>query len=231
MEIFALIVAAGSGQRLGGEMPKQYRQINGKPVLRWTLEAFSNTKKISKIMLVVNPEHEAWYLEIIKDLPQVGVVHGGQTRQDSVRNGLEALMQQADSSNSSGVLIHDAARPFVTAKIIDAVILALEQGARAVDVMVDMPDTLKSKAPPHHPVDRDSFYATQTPQAFKLLDILALHQKYMGHQCTDDVSLAVMVGWDVQLVAGARCNFKITTIEDLYFAQIYANLLTVRENA
>jgi len=212
----ALIVAAGSGTRLGGEVPKQYLPLAGRAVLLHSVETFLHHPAISGVRAVISPEHRALYDGAIAGLPVLPPVVGGASRQDSVRNGLESLSDlQPDR-----VLIHDAARPFLTAEIIDRTLAALDDAPGAV-VAVPVTDTLKRGQDGRvaGTVDRSALWRAQTPQAFHYAEILAAHRRAKGAAMTDDAAVAEAAGLPVTLVMGADDNFKITTADDLWRAQ------------
>ncbi len=222
MSVAALIVAAGRGVRASGaeDRPKQYATIGGVPMIAKTIAAFAAHPSVDDILVVINPDDEALYRAASE--PYTGrlreAVAGGARRQDSVRAGLEALASAAPSS----VLIHDAARPFVPAELIDRVIDGLDthQG-----VLPALPVTDSLKRAEHgrvtETVARESLWQAQTPQGFKFDAILAAHRaaaKEPGRNFTDDCGVAEWFGLDVALVAGAESNRKLTTAEDLRIA-------------
>lgn len=213
MKNIALVMAAGSGRRCESATPKQYQKLAGKALLLHTIETFINHPKISAIQVVIGHEHNKLYeqLNIAGLLPPV---HGGQTRQQSVFNGLQAL----SSLNPEHVLIHDAARPCVSTKLIDEVLVLLEQ-YEAVDVAIPLKDTIKSYDDLAMHVDRNKLYATQTPQGFKYRKVLSWHQQYQNQEFTDDISLAIKAGAKIGLAKGEAMNFKITTMEDMILAE------------
>ncbi|MFZ4125463.1 MAG: bifunctional 2-C-methyl-D-erythritol 4-phosphate cytidylyltransferase/2-C-methyl-D-erythritol 2,4-cyclodiphosphate synthase [Rickettsiales bacterium] len=201
-KIAALIVAAGSGTRAGGALPKQYQQLAGKPMLAHSAQTLANHPAISKVLVVISPEHEELYT---LDLPHA---HGGKERQDSVRLGLEALAKDAPDY----VLIHDAARPFLSNNVIDRIIAAL--GSVAVIPALGVADTIRTRD--GETIDRNSLLRIQTPQAFPFQHILELHQKQnAGHAMTDDAELWVRDGGKVVYVEGEERNRKMTTAEDM----------------
>jgi 2-C-methyl-D-erythritol 4-phosphate cytidylyltransferase/2-C-methyl-D-erythritol 2,4-cyclodiphosphate synthase len=212
----ALIVAAGAGTRLGGEVPKQYLPLGGRAVLRHSVETFLRHRAISGVRAVISPEHRALYDNAVAGLSILPPVAGGSSRQDSVRNGLESLAElQPDR-----VLIHDAARPFLTAAIVDRTLAALDDAPGAV-VAVPVTDTLKRGHDDRvaGTVDRSALWRAQTPQAFRYADILAAHRQAKGAAMTDDAAVAEAAGLPVKLVMGADDNFKITTADDLRRAE------------
>ena len=212
----ALIVAAGSGTRLGGEVPKQYLPLAGRAVLRHSVETFLRHPAITGVRVVISAEHRALYESAVAGLPMLPPAVGGASRQDSVRNGLESLADQQPDR----VLIHDAARPFLTHEIIDRALAALDEAPGAV-VAVPVADTLKRGQGGRisGTVDRSALWRAQTPQAFRYADILAAHRQAKGPAMTDDAAVAEAAGLPVTLVMGADDNFKITTADDLRRAE------------
>ncbi|WP_454016707.1 bifunctional 2-C-methyl-D-erythritol 4-phosphate cytidylyltransferase/2-C-methyl-D-erythritol 2,4-cyclodiphosphate synthase [Azospirillum sp. Marseille-Q6669] len=212
----ALIVAAGTGQRFGAERPKQYLDLAGQPVLRRTVEAFRRHPKVSAVRVVINPAFRDLYDAAVAGLDLPEPVAGGASRQDSVRNGLEAL---ADSAPGL-VLIHDAARPLIDAGTIDAVIAALDTHPAAL-AAVPVADTLKrgNGGPDGElvagTVDRSGLWRAQTPQGFRFPEILAAHRDAAGLELTDDAAVAERAGLPVALVPARQENFKVTTPDDL----------------
>ncbi|NUB23783.1 bifunctional 2-C-methyl-D-erythritol 4-phosphate cytidylyltransferase/2-C-methyl-D-erythritol 2,4-cyclodiphosphate synthase [Azospirillum brasilense] len=208
----ALIVAAGSGQRFGAEQPKQYLDLAGQPVLRRTVEAFRRHPKVSAVRVVINPAFRDLYDAAVAGLDLPEPVAGGASRQDSVRNGLEAL---ADSAPGL-VLIHDAARPLIDSDTINAVIAALDTHPAAL-AAVPVTDTLKrgDDGLVAGTVDRSGLWRAQTPQGFRFPAILAAHRDAAGLELTDDAAVAERAGLPVALVPAREENFKVTTPDDL----------------
>lgn len=216
-----IIVAAGRGHRFGGEMPKQYRNLNGRAVLRHSLGVFCAHPAVSCVRTVIHPDDEALYNAAAEGLPVLPPVYGGATRQDSVRLGLESLKDEAPDI----VLIHDGARPFVDFGIINRVIDRAEKGDGAVPAL-PVTDTIKTavKTPEgalkiEKTVDRSALWRVQTPQAFPFKDILNAHEKAKGRELTDDAAVAEESGLSVILVKGTEENIKITTSDDLSRAE------------
>ncbi len=215
----AVIVAAGRGTRMGTKESKQYLPINGKPILVYTLEAFEKAVDVSTVVLVVSQEdivHCQSYIEKYGLTKISAIVAGGTSRQGSVFAGLQHL-------NTDWVIVHDGVRPFVTtACMIECWTAAELYGAAVVAVRVK--DTIKisdeagmvSSTP-----DRNSLWAIQTPQAFRRSDLMKAHRKadQDGFEGTDDASLMERSGIPVRIVEGDYGNIKITTPDDLQWAE------------
>ncbi len=221
MKIYTLIMAAGSGKRFGSELPKQYLKLSdGKTIIRRSIEAFYNIPIIkNNIIAVINFDYKDLYEEATDSLDILPPIQGGLERQDSVRNGLQAL----EKYNPDIVLIHDAARPFVTEDIIyDAINKITKEGYQAALPVIPIIDTLKlSKNGEYieNTVSREGLYGAQTPQTFVFKEILGLHQRFIGQNFTDDTLLFEQAGIKVGLSKGSSDNFKITNQEDLIKAE------------
>jgi len=222
----ALIVAAGSGVRAGQKQgrPKQYCVAGGKPVLRRTLEAFLTHPEIHAVIAVIRAGDEALYAEAVAGLSSEKLltpVPGGATRQLSVKAGLDAL----EELSPRAVLIHDAARPFISAQCISDTIAALDAADGAI-AAAPVTDTLKRGEDGRSAgtVDRAGLWRAQTPQTFIYERIVAAHRA-AGERTdfTDDASIAEWHGLAVALVSNTSENMKITTAEDLVMADLIAN--------
>lgn len=211
-KVVALVVAAGRGRRLGGEIPKQYLDLAGRPVLRHTLAAFAVNPQIDAVRAVIHPDDRGLYDAAALGLNLLDPVDGGASRQDSVRLGLESLSQ----FDPDVVLIHDGARPFVDAGIIGRTIAALDRHAGAIAAL-PVSDTLKrgTDGMSTGTVERAGLWRAQTPQAFRFAAIVDAHRAAAGEDLTDDAAVAERAGLDVALVAGSEDNVKITTLADL----------------
>lgn len=211
-ENFALIVAAGNGERFGGAIPKQYRDCAGTPILRRSVLAFLRHPDIIGVRVVINAAHRALYEAAVGDLGLAEPIIGGASRQESVLNGLEALAHDPPGC----VLIHDAARPLIDAATISAVCKALgkQQGAIAAKPLVD---TLKRCAGDaiDATIDRNNLWQAHTPQGFHFDVILEAHRAARGRQLTDDAAVAEAGGVAVGLVPSNPDNMKITNPDDL----------------
>jgi 2-C-methyl-D-erythritol 4-phosphate cytidylyltransferase/2-C-methyl-D-erythritol 2,4-cyclodiphosphate synthase len=208
--IAALIVAAGTGERFGGGMPKQYLPLLGRPVLRWSIDTFIQCPEISDICTVIHPDHKTLYARATQGLPLPTPVIGGTSRQESVLKGLESLAAQKPDY----VLIHDAARPGMTPELIRGICAALKD-SDAVCPGLPVTDTIRRVTSAGTGTEsRDGLYTVQTPQAFKFGLILDLHRKNKA-AVTDDIALCEAAGQKVTMAQGERGNFKITHGEDL----------------
>lgn len=208
-----LIVAAGKGERAGTSLPKQYEALGGQPILRRSVQAFSGYP----VQVVIGPGQQDLAAAALQGLDVLPPVPGGATRQESVRLGLEALERDPPDF----VLIHDAARPLVSRRIIAEVARALENGADGALPMVAVADTLRRQEADGRfaIVPRDNLYRAQTPQGFAYGKILAAHRKLAATEVTDDVALAELAGLSVQMVAGDEKNIKVTRKEDFALAE------------
>ena len=214
--VYALVVAAGRGSRFGGALPKQYLPLAGATVLRHAVAALARHPRVTGVLAAIRPEDRALFDAAVAGLPMLPPVAGGATRQDSVRLGLEALAAHRPVC----VLIHDGARPFPDAALIDRVIDGLESGPAAIPCL-PLRDTIKraESGAIRATVDRAELWRAQTPQGFHFGAILAAHRAAAGHQLTDDSAVAEAAGMTPLLVAGSADNLKLTTAEDLAAAE------------
>ena len=206
MTTSAIIVAAGRGTRAGGEIPKQWQMLGPRSIAAHAMQPFADHPGIASLVLVVHPDEPG---DLWRDTPPAQIIAGGATRKASVMAGLAAL-----PAGTTQVLIHDAARPLVSAALIDRVLAALQthQGAAPA---VPVTDTLWHGAGDQVSgvQDRSGLYRAQTPQGFHLAPLLAAHQMH-DSDATDDVGVARAAGLDVAIVAGDESNIKVTTPGD-----------------
>lgn len=198
----AIITAAGRGTRAGGELPKQWREIGGRSVLARSIEAFSG---FSRVIVTLAPEDMARGVEAFGGL--VVLVAGGASRSASIRAALETL----EGSDITHVLIHDAARPLVSAEVIDGVVAALKAGAPAAAPALPVTDALwrATDGKVIATAPRDGLFRAQTPQGFALAPILAAHRDF-PEGGADDVELALRAGLPVTVTPGSEDNLKLT---------------------
>ncbi|MBE6071676.1 MAG: 2-C-methyl-D-erythritol 4-phosphate cytidylyltransferase [Clostridium butyricum] len=223
--VTAILLAGGKGRRMASSKSKQYIELEGKPILYYTIKHFMNNDLIDDIILVLS-EDEIDYCkdEVLKkyNLKINKIVSGGRERQESVYNGLIA------ANGADVVLIHDAARPFVSKRIIgDSIKYAERYKAAAPGVMPK--DTIKLKNEKNFSVetpDRNKLVSVQTPQAFEYNMILKCHRKIkeMGISVTDDTMVVELFGNSVYIFDGEYTNIKITTPEDMILAKYLVNM-------
>ena len=228
--VTAIIVAAGTGSRMGAQaMPKQFLPVGGIPILAHTLKIFDRAASVDHLVLVIRAEDRAICESLVREFQIAKIaamVDGGQERQDSVLRGLRAAPAQTEI-----VLIHDAVRMFVTEDMIAQSICDARQFGASV-VAVSAKDTIKEARPcaendsavmivKTH--DRRNLWQIQTPQTFRRDLILACYQQAIaaGFQATDDAMMAEHFGHPVKIVPGLYRNIKITTPDDLIIAEAF----------
>ncbi len=222
MSVSAIIVAGGKGIRMGAAVRKQYMMLTGKPIVCHTLEVFDACSIVHEIILVVPPDDletctDKWIPSLALH-KKIHLVAGGIERQDSVYQGIQAISGRL----CQFVVIHDAVRPFVTSRVIEACVAeARVSGACIVGMPVMETAKLVSSGRIERTLDRNSIWTAQTPQAFELNLIRAAHENarldsFIG---TDDAMLVERMGHKVRIIAGSKLNMKITTPEDLALAE------------
>lgn len=221
----ALIVASGRGSRAGGDLPKQYQKIGGKPILWHTIQNFINHKNIDAVIVVIHPNDVDLYEACVQDLDQTKILpysFGGKERQQSVAHGLKAISHLQPEN----IMIHDGARPFVPASLIDNLLTACAEYLGAI-AAVKLTDTIKQvknvgDVTIDKTLNRDLLWSAQTPQAFDFNSILQAHVdvSQMGEDklFTDDAAIFEYLDIAVKLVETTRDNIKITVPEDFIFA-------------
>lgn len=238
-EFSLIIVAAGSSSRIGGDVPKQYVKLNGKTILRHTLDVFLNMDGLKDICVVINPAHEDMFRQAVIDIKPitntsipislkgsdyVKYCYGGKTRKDSVHNGIKHLSNLKDDDI---ILVHDAARPFVTQLEVTRLLDAM-QGQKAATLATPVVDTLRYDGQ-NTAISRDDLWAVQTPQAFHYGLLKQAHEQYSDGEYTDDTSLVSKMDIPVKFINSSKKNFKITLSEDLELAkQLLSTNLSTR---
>lgn len=214
--IAALIVAAGTGSRAGGKLPKQYRIIGGKALLRYSVEALANHPAITQLQVVIHPDHETLYRAATAGLNLLPPVYGGAMRSDSVNAGLAALATHIPDY----VLIHDAARPFLTHAMLDALIAALDESHAALPAL-PIADTVRRHAGSSwQEVNRDGLMRMQTPQAFPFNMIRSLVSA--SPAATDEAAIWLAAGKPLRYVMGDERLRKVTDAADILWAENHA---------
>ncbi|MHC1725702.1 MAG: 2-C-methyl-D-erythritol 4-phosphate cytidylyltransferase [Syntrophobacteraceae bacterium] len=221
----AIVPAAGSGVRMGGNRPKQFLQLAGRPILAHTLSLLSGLSIISSIFLIVPEKHIATAGQIIRDWTRsspanhagISIVAGGAERQDSVYNGLRNLPRDC-----GWVLIHDGVRPFASPELVTAAWEGAQQTGASITA-IPATDTVKraSQGVVRETLPRDEIWLVQTPQVFRKDIIVSAYDKAMeaGWKGTDDASFVERIGVSVSVVPGERSNIKVTNPEDLAWAE------------
>ncbi|MEJ2156288.1 MAG: 2-C-methyl-D-erythritol 4-phosphate cytidylyltransferase [Desulfobacteraceae bacterium] len=221
--IYAIIVAAGRGVRMQAAQRKQFLNIGGRPILLRTLQVFDRCRSVERLLVVVPSDDMEFCREHILAAAElkteIQLVAGGAQRQDSVRNGLDAILEEEGI-----VLIHDGVRPLVTQALVEACIQGARQWGACVPAVtaVDTPKLVKH-AVIQNTIPRDSLQLAQTPQAFKLSLIRHAHQdaKLNKWLVTDDAAIVERLGGRVHIIPGLRENIKLTTPQDLGLAEYY----------
>jgi len=214
----ALLVAAGQGTRAGGDMPKQFRPVAGKAVLAHAVDALLDHADIEVLLLVIGAGQKDAVKALLGGRRVAALVEGADSRRGSVRAGLEAI---AARGGAERVLIHDAARPFLPAEVIDRLLAALDRAPGAIPAL-PVADTL-IRAKTHlagEIVERVDLFRVQTPQAFRFDAILAAHRGWdNGREATDDAQMLREAGGDVMMVAGDERLEKLTYPQDFARAE------------
>lgn len=224
MKHCAIIVAGGMGQRMGSAVPKQFLQLGTKPIIAWSIETFITSQVIDTIIIAIHPDYKQQLKEVINHyFPNFNIIitNGGQTRQQSCYNALNAYGFEANDI----VLIHDAARPFITHTMMQQCIEATQQhGACGIYVPVKETIAKLNNSTIVEVLPRQTLFAAQTPQCFRYSIILDAHKKAGERNitnATDDVSLVLMAGYTVKAITGDfYTNIKITTNEDYELAKL-----------
>jgi len=216
-----IIVAGGKGLRMGGEVPKQFLPVNGKPVLMLTIETFHRFDPEMKIILVLPKEQQAYWNDLCTEyqfrIPYL-LADGGDTRFHSVKNGLDL----ADDDGLIGV--HDGVRPFVSQEVISRCFDTANINKAAIPV-IDVVETIrKINGEQSETVDRNSYKLVQTPQVFTTSLLKKAYGQEYTPLFTDDASVVEAMGERVTLVAGNRENIKITTPFDMIIAKALVNV-------
>ena len=215
----AVIVAAGRGERAGGGVPKQFRPLGGRPVLERTLETFLRHSRIGPVAVVLSSDGLSRFASLSnQDNSEIVTCQGGESRTASVRAGLDALA----AFDLDKVLIHDAARPFVSGELISRIIDQLDHTPGALPAL-PVPDALfrETAMAMGESVDRSGIHAAQTPQGFRYAALQAAYAQIGDTPLADDASAARMAGLEVAIVSGDIDNFKITLPADFVRAEAF----------
>lgn len=209
--ILALIVAAGSGIRTGGDTLKQFRMVRGQPMLRHSYAALVTHPQIDGVVVAIGDGQEGDARTAVNGLSEAIFITGGATRRESVRNGLEAI---AEAGGADFVLIHDAARPFLEHRIIDDLINALFEAPGAVPALPVVDSLARGDGTLSATVERQNLWRIQTPQAFHFDAILAAHRQWSGDEPTDDARMLMSANEKVTTIPGDEALAKFTFASD-----------------
>ncbi len=215
---YAIIVAAGSGTRMGGDIPKQFISVGGKPLLRHTIEKFLSLSFPVGIIVVVNQEKKEYWKKYCQDydfMDRYAIPSGGITRFHSVQNALQYL------PDDSVVAIHDGVRPFVTKEFLEEMFRQGEELGNAIPAIAPVETVREVSGPESYILRRDDIRLVQTPQVFRSEVIKAAYKLPYDPKFTDDASVAEAAGYRINLVDGLKYNIKITTPEDLEIAKLW----------
>lgn len=223
-KIIALIVAAGSGSRMGGATPKQLKELQGIPLAIHAGLQFRKWKPDIQLVYVIGADAQSQWDNLLQQyFPGGGwkTAIGGNTRYESVQRGLKSLEEK-----DAWVAIHDGARPFIQPKMLERAMDSALQFGNAV-LAVPVKDSLRQlTASGSMAVKRDEFFAVQTPQIFPLKDLKPVYQQADNVRFTDDATVMELAGYPIHLVEGSYHNIKITTAEDWYLAERIVHQLT-----
>ena len=217
-----VVVAGGSGSRMGGDLPKQFKRLAGKPVLVHTLERFLDFDPEISLVVVLSPSHQPYWEEVLEStslLREIQVAPGGRTRFDSVKNGI-SRMKEVDI-----IGIHDAVRPLVSLQTLEKCYHSASLTGSAIPVTA-IEDTIRIVDGEGHSkhLDRDMLRRVQTPQVFRAKEIRHAYDQPYDPSFTDDASVYERCFGEVTLVDGNPENIKITTPIDLQLASLLINL-------
>ena len=233
-EVAVVVVAAGRGSRVGGDLPKQFRPIGGEPMIRRSLSMLVEHPEVGAVQPVIHPEDVTMFQSSAAELPLLPHVFGGRTRQSSVRAGLEALVPHKPDI----VLIHDAARPFTSSALVSRAIAAAERTGAAIPALpvTDTIKTVDAEGCVGKTLDRNALRLVQTPQSFAFPTLLDAHRRAAAagrDDFTDDAALAEWAGLKVSVFAGEPGNIKITNPDDFARAEAtqFAALGDIRTGA
>jgi len=216
---FAIIVAGGSGTRMGASVPKQFLLLGGKPVMMHTIEAFYHSKTNPQIIAVLPDAYHAYWEELCVahdfNVPHV-LVNGGATRFESVKKGLDVI----EGSEFDLIAVHDAVRPLTKIGIIDTSFMHAGTHGNAVAAVKSRDTVRQMRSGVSAHLVRDEIYLVQTPQTFQLEQLKSAYQLPYSDRFTDDASVVESAGFSIHLIEGSYGNIKITFPEDLKIAEL-----------
>jgi 2-C-methyl-D-erythritol 4-phosphate cytidylyltransferase len=219
---YVIIVAGGSGTRMGASIPKQFLLLKGRPILMHTIEAFYHSKTNPQIITVLPDEYHAYWEELCVEhefnIPHL-LVKGGESRFQSVKNGLDII-----SDENSLVAVHDAVRPLTKTSIIDLSYTHAAAHGNAVTAVKSRDTVRQLRGGVSTHLLRDEIYLVQTPQTFRAAQLKKAYLQTYSDKFTDDASVVEAVGFTVNLMEGSYDNIKITFPEDIALAEVLLGL-------
>jgi 2-C-methyl-D-erythritol 4-phosphate cytidylyltransferase len=216
MKYYAIIVAGGKGNRMNQDIPKQFLELDGKPVLMHTIEAFHRCVLNPEIILVLNIQQHQFWAELCTayhfSIPHQ-VIEGGKERFDSVKNGLDRIRDEGV------VAVHDAVRPLVSTALVEAAYqMALDKGNAIAAIQPVDSVRIQKEGQESMALNRDELFLIQTPQTFVIAQLKEAYQQPYVKDFTDDASVVEKAGFPIHILPGERSNIKITYAQDLELA-------------
>lgn len=222
---YVLVVAGGVGSRMKSDIPKQYMLLNGKPIVMHTLEKFAQATNRPEIILLIHPQMQDYWQELCSQyaftIPHV-LLHGGNSRFQTVRNGIAYIKQQNLDLQQTLIAVHDAARPLISSELIDYCFDSAEVHPATVLATASINSIRMGDATENTAMDRNRIWQIQTPQTFHAELLLEAYEQEENDSFTDDASVVEKMGNAIYLLEGDYRNIKITQPEDISIAQLFA---------
>lgn len=217
-EIGVIIVAGGSGRRMGGELPKQFMLVGNEPILARSINRIHEALPAAEIVVVLPEEHTPLWRNLAArfDVAKHKIAAGGKERFYSVKNGLQALSQDVKI-----IAVHDAVRPLASKKLIIKLILKAEEHKAVIPALQPVDSFRQTAGNGSHIIDRSTLRIVQTPQVFNAETLRKAYEQEFSQEFTDDASVVETTGVEIALCEGERQNIKITTPEDLVIAEAF----------
>jgi len=225
---FVIIVAAGTGSRMNSDLPKQFLDLNGVPVIMHTIDHFHQSSDISEIILVISKEMEQFWKDLCSKLQYSTPVHltfGGKTRFESVKNGIEYIQENFEVGATDYIAVHDGARPIVSTSLIAKAFQGAYDHKAIVLAQKSIESVRLGNNTSNHATDRNQVWLIQTPQVFQAELLIEAYRQKEDPLFTDDASVVEKMGNRISIVEGDSKNIKITYSQDLQIAQFYLNLI------
>lgn len=221
---YAIIVAGGAGSRMNSGVPKQFLLLNEKPIVMHTLERFAHTKSKPQLILILHPSMFSYWKELCREYNfkiAHTVISGGETRFQSVRNGVNHVVKQQPILHKTLIAIHDAARPIISSTCIDSCFEQTVVHAATILAVQSVNSVRQGNESENNALDRDKIWIVQTPQTFQGHILHEAFQQEELPSFTDDASVVEKLGYNIHLIPGDHRNIKITFPEDISIAQFY----------